>query len=333
MSEALVVEYPDDAAPGTSPHLDIRDVTDAFLGEGDTLIDVTFSSLNYKDAMALAGDRGVMRTNPLIPGIDVVGIVSETTSDRLAPGDSVVLNGAGLGEFRHGGYTTRLRVESSSIIVLPEGISPWEAAAIGTAGYTAALCVLGLLDHGLKPEDGPILVTGATGGVGSIAILLLKKRGFETVALTGRVAEHGTWLRELGADAVEDRAGFAERGRPLQKARFAGVVDTLGSHALVNALAQLRWGGVATACGLAQGADLPATVLPFILRGVILQGINSVDAPLELRRRAWELLAQDLDRDRLAEFTETLPLSQVAAAGADLLAGQRRGRAVVDVRV
>lgn len=329
MSEALVVEYPEGSEPEVT--LDIREVTDAFLGEGDTLIDVTYSSLNYKDAMALAGDRGVMRTNPLIPGIDAVGVVSETTSERFQPGDTVVLNGAGLGEFRHGGYTTRLRVDSASAVALPEGMTPWEAAAIGTAGYTAALCVLGLLDHGLRPEDGPVLVTGATGGVGSIALLLLKKRGFETVALTGRVAEHGDWLRSLGASAVEDRAGFVERGRPLQKGRFAGVVDTLGSHALVNALAQLRWGGVATACGLAQGADLPGTVLPFILRGVILQGINSVDAPVALRERAWDLLARELDRDALADLTETVPLSHVAAAGAELLAGKRHGRAVVDV--
>lgn len=308
---------------------DIREVGDDFLGEGDLLIDVAFSSLNYKDGMALAGDPGVARTLPLIPGIDVVGTVTESSSGRFREGDEVVLNGAGLGERRHGGYTERLRIAADSTIALPEAFSAAQAAAIGTAGFTAALSVDALVQQGVKPEDGDILVTGATGGVGSVALHLLSRLGYRPVALTGRVEEHGEYLRGLGAVDVLDRAEFEEAEKPMQKTRFAGVLDTVGSHILVNALAQTRWGGVVTACGMAQGPDLPGSVLPFILRAVRLIGINSVDAPLELRERAWSLLAEHLDPTVLEGFTETLTLEEVAAAGADLLEGNRHGRAVV----
>ncbi len=302
------------------------------LGEGDLLIDVSHSSLNYKDGMALRGDKGVVRTWPLVPGIDAVGTVVESDSDRFTPGDAVLINGAGLGEAQHGGYATRQRIPAASTVKLPEAFTAHQAAAIGTAGFTAALSVDALREQGVEPGDGEILVTGATGGVGSVAIHLLKKLGYTVVASTGRVDEHGDYLRGLGAAEVIDRAELSEQGKPLQKARWAGVVDAVGSHTLVNALAQTHWGGTVTACGLAQGADMEGTVLPFILRGVKLIGINSVDAPLELRERAWATLAEHLDTAVLEEMTDTVALSDVAAAGADLLAGRRHGRTVVDVQ-
>lgn len=325
MTRALIVDK-DEADNITT---EIREVGDDFLGEGDLLIDVAFSSLNYKDGMALAGNPGVVRTFPLIPGIDVTGTVVESASDRFRAGDQVVLNGAGLGESRHGGFAQRLRIPADSTIKLPEVFTAEQSAAIGTAGFTAALSVDALVSQGVKPEDGEILVTGATGGVGSIGIHLLSRLGYRPVALTGRVAEHGDYLRNLGAVEVLDRAEFSESGKPMQRTRFAGVLDTVGSHILVNALAQTKWGGVVTACGLAQGADLPGSVLPFILRAVRLIGINSVDAPLALRERAWNLLAEQLDTAVLEGFTERLTLEQAADAGADLLSGNRHGRAVV----
>lgn len=325
MTRALIVNHDESGKAST----EVREVGEDFLGEGDLLVEVAYSSLNYKDAMALAADPGVVRNLPIIPGIDVVGTVLESDSERFHAGDTVVLNGAGLGERRHGGYTQKLRISADSAIHLPEAFSAEQAAAIGTAGFTAALSVAALLRQGVKPEDGEILVTGSTGGVGSISIHLLHQLGYTPVALTGRVAEHGDYLRGLGAAEVLDRSELGEPGKPLQKTRWAGVIDSVGSHTLVNALAQIQWGGVATACGLAQGADLPGTVLPFILRGVQLIGINSVDAPLKLREAAWELLAEQLDTAVLEGFTEVLSLEEVAEAGAGLLAGKRHGRAVV----
>ena len=302
------------------------------LGEGDLLIDVAYSSLNYKDGMALRGDRGVVRTLPLVPGIDAVGTVVESESECFRPGDEVVVNGAGLGESRHGGYTTRQRVPSASTVALPTAFSAWQAAAIGTAGFTAALSVDALREQGVDPADGEILVTGSTGGVGSLSVHLLRQLGYTVVVSTGRMEEYGDYLRGLGASELVDRGSLSEQGRPLQSTRWAGVIDSVGSHTLVNALAQTRWGGTVTACGLAQGPDLPATVLPFILRGVKLIGINSVDAPLPLRERAWALLAEHLDVAVLEEMTETVHLADIAATGAELMAGRRHGRTVVDVR-
>lgn len=333
--QAIVV----DAEEGAKPKPALVAPTDALLGEGDLLIDVDFSSLNYKDGLALSGNKGVVRTTPLVPGIDAVGTVVEAAGEFQA-GDRVLVNGAGLGEFRHGGYTPRLRVDSAHTVKVPEGISQFEAAAIGTAGFTAALSVMEVLDglamqraNGLKPER--VLVTGATGGVGSVAILLLSKvladSGVGIVAATGRVEEFGDYLRGLGATEVVDRAELTEPGKPLQKARYAGVVDAVGSNTLANLLAQTTWGGVVTACGLAHGADLVTTVMPFILRGVRLVGINSVDAPLPLRQRAWEFIAANLDVEKLSELTEIVPLSEVVQAGADLLGGKRHGRAVVEI--
>ncbi|MCZ9309889.1 MDR family oxidoreductase [Corynebacterium uberis] len=337
MSDSLIVTRTD--ADATTQ---LRDTTAEpdFLGAGDVLIDVEYSSLNYKDAMALAGDKGVMRVSPLIPGIDAVGTVRESSSPEFTEGQTVLVNGAGLGEFRHGGYTPRLRVDAASTIALPDGIDAWHAAAIGTAGFTAALCVDALERHratwadlgeGIAAPEGPILVTGATGGVGSVAIMLLAALGYEVTAATGRAAEHSDYLRGLGASDIIDRAELTDNPRPLTKGRFAGAVDTLGSHGLAGALAATRWGGVVTACGLAQGPDLPASVLPFILRAVRLVGINSVDAPKPLREHAWALLAQHLDLEKLAGLTQEIVLADAPAAGAELLAGRGHGRTVVRV--
>ena len=298
---------------------EIVETQDAYAGEGDTLINVSHSSVNYKDAMALSGNRGILRELPMVPGIDAVG--------TLEDGTLVTVNGRGIGERRHGGYTPQMRIDAKDVTRVPERFSAFEAATIGTAGYTAALSVAGLERIALSPVDGPVLVTGATGGVGSIAVQLLAARGYEVWALTGRVDKHGAWLKELGAAEVVDRAEFAEAGKPLQKARLAGVVDTVGSTVLANALSQLQWGGVATACGMAAGNDLPASVLPFILRGVQLVGINSVDAPNALRDEAWSLLDESVDTNAIR--TEEVGLDGVAEIGRALLEGRGSGRAVV----
>lgn len=289
-----------------------------FAGEGNTLINVSHSSLNYKDAMALSGNRGILREIPMVPGIDVVG--------TLEDGTLVTVNGRGLGERRNGGYTPQVRIDDTHITRVPSRFTAEDAAAIGTAGYTAALSVAAF-ERASYEVDGPVLVTGATGGVGSIAVSLLAERGFEVWALTGRVDEHGDWLRELGASNVLDRAEFTGEGKPLQKARLGGVVDTVGSEVLANAIAQLRWGGAATACGMAAGTDLPASVLPFILRGTQLIGVNSVDTPNNLRDEAWALLDESLNTNAIR--TEEVGLDGVAEAGRRVLEGRGVGRVVV----
>ena len=298
------------------------DTTDDHAGEGNTRITISHSSINYKDAMAMRGDKGVVRTTPLVAGIDAVGKLDDDTL--------VTVNGGGLGEFRHGSYTTVTNVDDSLVVKVPERFSAFEAAAIGTAGFTAALSVREIIE-GVEPSDGPILVTGSTGGVGSIAISLLHGLGYEVHALTGRGEEYGSYLRELGASEIVDRADYAEVGKPLQRASWGGVVDTVGSATLVNAIAQTKWGGTITACGLAHGADLPGTVLPFILRGTRLIGINSVDAPHQLRVEAWDLLDKHLDTSVLKSFTDTVSLDQAIDAGAELYASKRRGRIVVEI--
>lgn len=313
---------------------DDKTITRAFeeapaLGEGDTLIDVTHSSLNYKDAMALDGNKGVMRVSPLVPGIDAVGTVAESSDPRLPVGTLVAAFGDGLGEFRHGGYTTQQRVNAAATIPVPERFTAADAAAIGTAGYTAALCVHQLLTHGTT--SGHVLVTGATGGVGSVAVQLLKSLGFEVTAVTSRVDTESEYLTTLGADHVLDRAEISEAGRPLQKALYDGAVDTAGSTVLANVLAQVKWGGVVAATGMAAGPDLPASVLPFILRGVVLAGANSVDAPLEVREAAWKILDEHLDLDTLHSITTAIGLSEVAEAAKALLAGTHHGRTVVEI--
>ncbi|MGJ9611553.1 MULTISPECIES: acrylyl-CoA reductase family protein [unclassified Actinotignum] len=327
----IFVRYDDAAAPTVTFDTQAGGANAAPFGEGDVLLDISWSSLNYKDALCLKGDRGVARVSPLIPGIDAVGTVREAGPDSpVRPGHLVSVNGAGLGEFRHGGYTPQLLVPGDACVPVPEVLSAAQAAALGTAGYTAALCVLALSDHAAK--DGPVVVTGASGGVGSIALHLLARLGYEPVALTGRAERFGDFLRGLGASEVLERSEFEEpSARPLQKSRFAGGVDTVGGQVLANLLAQTRWGGTVAACGLAGGTALPTTVLPFILRGVTLAGVDSVRAPRELRLRAWKLLAEHVDTGVLDSLTHVIELAEVPAAGRELLAGQRYGRTAVRV--
>ncbi|MBG6237481.1 acrylyl-CoA reductase (NADPH) [Mycetocola sp. CAN_C7] len=325
------VDKQTDATGTTTQTASLRDLTDDDLMPGDTVISVEYSSINYKDGLALLGRPGVVRTWPLIPGIDLVGTVESSSSSRWSPGDRVVLNGAGLGETRHGGLAQRARVDGSSLVRVPPSIDVSRAAAIGTAGFTAMLSVLAVERHGVAPADGLVLVTGAAGGVGSVAVALLSHLGFEVVASTGRADSQGSYLRTLGAAEVIDRLGLSEPGKPMQSQRYAAVVDAVGSTTLVNAIAQLADGGIATACGLAQGPDFDGTVLPFILRGVSLAGINSVTAPRERREEAWQRLASDLDPSLLDGMSETIPLEGALDRATSILAGNVRGRTVVDV--
>lgn len=300
-------------------------------GSGDVLIDVSHSSVNFKDGMALTG-LGIVRRWPVTLGIDVVGVVAESTSNRFAVGDRVTLNGAGAGEITDGGYAERARVSSQSLVHIPDSISLSRAAAIGTAGFTAAIAVLALADHGVVPHNGDVLVTGAAGGVGSVAINLLARRGYRIVASTGRAVEQSVFLTALGANEIVDRAQFSEPvNRPLQSERWGGAVDSIGSHTLANVLAQTRYGGTVVTNGMVQGIDLPVTVLPFILRGITLHGANSVDAPRELRERAWAMLADELDLDALDALTTTIGLDDTFEAANAILEGRVRGRTVVQI--
>ncbi|MBP4043294.1 oxidoreductase [Aeromonas sp. SrichE-2G] len=308
-----------------------QSIPEEVLPAGDVTVAVEWSSLNYKDGLALTGAAPVVRRFPLIPGIDFSGTVLESQHPDWHPGDKVVLNGWGVGETHSGGLAERARVQGDWLVALPERFQPRDAMAIGTAGYTAMLCVMALEKHGVAPGDGDILVTGANGGVGSVAITLLAKLGYRVVAATGRLHE-ADYLQSLGAAEVIDRTELAAPGRPLGKERWAGVIDTVGSHTLANACATTRYGGAVAACGLAGGMDFPSTVMPFILRGVTLYGIDSVMAPRPLRQQAWSRLAEDLDLTRLNLLTREVPLSQVVALGDAFLAGQVRGRILVNVQ-
>jgi acrylyl-CoA reductase (NADPH) len=334
---AIVIEQQVDGGRITAHTAEIRRVTDDFLMPGDVTIDVEFSDLNYKDGLAIAGRPGVARTSPLIPGIDIVGTVQESADPRWRPGDRVVLNGAGVGESHHGGLAERARVAGDALVRIPDTVTSEQAAAIGTAGFTAMLAVLALERNGVDPaevaeSESSILVTGAAGGVGSVAVALLAKLGYPVTASTGRVEEAADYLTDLGATAVIDRGELEAPGKPLQSQRWAGAVDSVGSQTLATVLAQTRYGGTVAACGLAQGPDLPATVLPFILRAVTLVGINSVEAPAALRETAWRRLATDLDEEALAAMTRFVTLAEAIPAADDILAGRLRGRTVVDVR-
>jgi acrylyl-CoA reductase (NADPH) len=300
------------------------------LPDGDVSVDVEFSTLNYKDGLAITGKSPIVRKYPMVPGIDLAGVVTESSHANWSKGDWVVLNGWGVGETHWGGMAQRARVNGDWLVPLPAAFNCKQVMEIGTAGYTASLCVDALVKHGVRPGLGEVLVTGATGGVGSIAIVLLAAAGFTVVAATGKQSE-APYLRELGAAAVLDRAELGQPGKPLQKERWAGVVDSAGSHTLANACAQTRYGGAVTACGLAQGLDFPATVAPFILRSVSLLGIDSVMAPTERRLAAWERLSRDLDPARLDVIARVIPLSEAIVAAGQLLDGQVRGRIVVDV--
>lgn len=324
---ALLATRADDGTIGTA----IRELEDDFLAEGNVTIAVEWSTVNYKDGMALAG-RSVMQRFPLIPGIDLAGTVEASADPRFVPGDRVVVNGWGLSQTHHGGFATRARVSGDWLVKLPAALSTRDAAAIGTAGYTAMMCVLALEHGGIVPARGDVLVTGASGGVGSVAIALLAKLGYRVIASTGRRNEDA-YLRDLGAAEVIDRlAGEAtHHGTPLATPRWAGAVDTAGSRTLVDVLAGTAYRGVVAACGLAQGIDLPGTTLPFILRAVTLCGIDSVNAPQALREQAWRRLATDLDLLKLAFASTEIGLADVPATAHAILHGQVRGRTIVDV--
>ena len=298
------------------------------LPTGDVLAQVEYSSLNYKDGLAITNTGPVVRTWPMVAGIDGAGTILESTHAGWKAGDKFVHNGWGLGEVRWGLMAERARLQGDWLVKLPAAFTTRQAMAIGTAGYTAMLCVLALEKNGALPGDGDVLVTGATGGVGSIAITLLAKLGYTVVAATGKAAEE-TYLKQLGAARIIDRAELSVPGKPLQKERWAAVIDAVGSHTLANACAQTRYGGVVAACGLAQGTDFPATVMPFILRGVTLAGIDSVMAPLPKRQQAWDRLAQDLDLAKLESMIEEVPLEQAIEKAQALMAGQVRGRVLI----
>jgi acrylyl-CoA reductase (NADPH) len=310
----------------------VTDTDEAQLPAGDVLVQVEYSTLNYKDGLAITNKGPVVRSWPMVAGIDGAGTVLESTHAGWKAGDRFVHNGWGVGETRWGLMAERARLQGDWLVKLPAAFTARQAMAIGTAGYTAMLSVLALEQHGAKPGDGEVLVTGATGGVGSVAVALLGKLGYTVVAATGKASEEA-YLKQLGAGSVIDRAELSAPGKPLQKERWAAVVDAVGSHTLANACAQTRYGGVVTACGLAQGADFPATVMPFILRGVTLAGIDSVMAPLAKRQQAWDRLAKDLDTAKLESMVEEVPLARAAEKAADLMSGKVRGRVVVKIKI
>jgi len=308
----------------------LQTIDPTVLPEGDVTVQVEWSTLNYKDGLAITGKSPVVRRFPMVPGIDFAGTVTESTNPAWKTGDKVILNGWGVGETHCGGLAEVARVKGQWLVPLPKSFTTRQAMAIGTAGYTAMLCVLALEKHGIKPQDGEILVTGANGGVGSVAIALLAKLGYSVVASTGRLHED-EFLKSLGANLVIDRAELSAPGKAIGKERWAGVIDTVGSHTLANACATTKYRGAVAACGLAGGMDFPSNVAPFILRGVTLYGIDSVMAPLSVRQEAWQRLASDLDPTKLDAMTREIGLSEVIVMGAELLEGKVRGRVVVDV--
>ena len=315
---------------GEAISTDLVDFSEADLMPGDVTVAIDYSTVNYKDAAAISGRAPVIRQFPLIPGIDFAGVVETSSHSAFAPGDRVVANGWGLSQTHHGGFAQKARVSGDWLIKLPDVFSTRDAMAIGTAGYTAMLAVLALEHAGLTPDKGEVLVTGAGGGSGSVAIALLSKLGYRVVASTGR-AEETAYLRDLGAVEVIDRRTLSEPGAPIGNERWAGAVDSVGSHTLANVLAQTRYRGAVAAFGLAQGMDLPGSVLPFILRNVTLAGIDSVNAPQDVRLAAWSRLATDLDLGKLARATQVVGLADVPGLAEPVLRGQVRGRTVVDV--
>ena len=310
--------------------VDWAEMTDDQLMEGDVTVAVEATTVNYKDGLAITGAAPVVRKFPLIPGIDFAGTVISSENPDWNAGDKVVLNGWGVGETHHGAYAARARVKGDWLVPLPDGMSAREAMAVGTAGYTAMLCILALERHGIDPARGPVVVTGAAGGVGSVAVAVLSRLGYQVVASTGREAEHG-YLKDLGAAEIIDRAELSGPAKPLAKERWAGGIDAVGSHTLANVLSMTSYGGAVAACGLAQGMDLPTSVAPFILRGVSLLGIDSVMAPKEIRMEAWRRIASDLDRDKLAAITTVMPFDDVIKAAGDIIAGSVRGRLVIEM--
>ncbi|WP_316219304.1 MDR family oxidoreductase [Bradyrhizobium sp. SZCCHNR2026] len=318
----------DKADKGTTAALTQFD--EAELMDGDVTVRVEWSTLNYKDGLALTGKAPVVRRFPMIAGIDFAGTVEQSSHPQWKPGDRVICTGWGMGETHLGAYAEKARVKGDWLVALPDGLSAREAMAIGTAGFTAMLAVIALEKHDLTPDRGPVVVTGAAGGVGSVAIAVLAKLGYHVIASTGRSAE-ADYLKSLGAAEVIDRNELSAPAKPLGKERWAGGIDSVGSNTLANLLSMTKYGGVIAACGLAAGMDLPTSVAPFILRGVSLVGIDSVMCPQLARQAAWKRLASDLDRGKLAEITHEIGFDQVIEAGARILAGQIRGRLVVKI--
>ncbi|CDK97284.1 putative dehydrogenase, NAD(P)-binding domain and GroES-like domain [Magnetospirillum gryphiswaldense MSR-1 v2] len=325
MFKAILIEK-DDAGYRAG----VTELADDRLPEGDVTVRVAYSTLNYKDGLAITGKGPVVRSFPMVPGIDLAGTVETSSHVGYKPGDQVVLNGWGVGETHWGGLGQKARLKGDWLVPLQAPFTPAQAMAIGTAGYTAMLCVLALEKNGITPEKGEVLVTGAAGGVGSVAVAVLAKLGYCVAASTGRPQE-ADYLKSLGAAEVIDRNTLSAPGKPLAKERWAAAVDSVGSHTLANICAQMRYGGVVAACGLAQGMDFPATVAPFILRGVTLAGVDSVYRPRDQRIQAWQRLASDLDVSKLEAITTTIGLGQVVETAGQLLSGQVRGRVVVDV--
>ena len=325
MFNGILIEKDDQGYRAT-----VQNIDESVLPEGDVTVNVSHSTINYKDALAITGKAPVVRKFPMVPGIDLVGTIEHSESNKFNVGDQVLLNGFGVGETHCGGLAQKARLKSEWLIPLPKGFSPRQAMAIGTAGYTAMLCVIALEKNGVTPDKGKILVTGANGGVGSFSIAILAKLGYTVVASTGRV-DQAEYLKKLGASDVIDRKALSEPGRPLAKEIWAGAVDSAGSHTLVNVCASMQYGGTVAACGLAQGMDLPASVAPFILRGVTLAGIDSVMRPIADRIEAWERLADILDSAVFEDISTEIGLSEVISTAEALLAGTVRGRVVVDI--
>ena len=325
MFKAILIDKQDGAQSVRVAELD-----EAQLPEAPVTVRVEYSTINYKDGLAITGKSPVVRKFPMVPGIDFAGVVETSTSDAWRTGDRVLLNGWGVGEGHWGGLAQKARVNPAWLQRLPERFTAQQAMAIGTAGYTAALCVEALVKQGLTADRGEVLVTGASGGVGSVAIALLARAGFNVVASTGKASE-SDYLKSLGASQVMDRNELSQPGKPLQKEKWAAVVDSVGSHTLANACAQTRYRGLVAACGLAQGMDFPASVAPFILRGVSLLGVDSVMAPRELREPAWNRLARDLDPTALERISKVIGLGEVVGAAQEIVSGKVRGRIVVDV--
>jgi len=306
------------------------ELTDSDLMEGDVTVAVEATTVNYKDGLAITGKAPVVRKWPLIPGIDFAGTVTSSSHPDWKEGDKVNLNGWGVGETHHGAYAGRARVNGDWLVKQPDGISARNAMAVGTAGYTAMLCVMALERHGIVPARGPVVVTGAAGGVGSVAIAILAKLGYQIVASTGRTSE-SAYLKSLGASDIIDREELSQPAKALNKERWAGGIDSVGSHTLANVLSMTSYGGAVSACGLAGGMDLPTSVAPFILRGVSLLGIDSVMAPREIREEAWRRISTDLDTGKLAELSTTISFSGIQEAARDIVEGKIRGRVVVEM--
>jgi acrylyl-CoA reductase (NADPH) len=308
----------------------VTELSEADLMEGDVTVSVEATTVNYKDGLAITGKAPVIRRFPLVPGIDFAGTVLESSNPEWKKGDKVVLNGWGVGETHHGAYAKRARVKGEWLVPLPEGMSPRDAMAVGTAGYTAMLCVMALERHGISPDRGPVVVTGAAGGVGSVAISILSRLGYHIVASTGRTEEE-SYLRDLGAAEIISRDELSGPAKPLARERWTGGVDAVGSHTLANVLSMTSYGGTVAACGLAQGMDLPASVAPFILRGVSLLGIDSVMAPKNLRLEAWRRIATELDHAKLAALSTTIGFDGIIDAAHRIMDGTIRGRIVVEM--